>query len=117
MYLTTKVVARHGATPGCSGCVFLDHRQKDAECDWKKALADGRADPVEAPVRPITEPATESQESSPAAQQEPASSSSGLAAPMPAHNFQNEQTDSPMELGTTRTQRTQRSATKRDANK
>ena len=23
VYLTTKVVARHGATPGCSGCVVL----------------------------------------------------------------------------------------------
>ena len=39
----------------------------------EKALADERADPVEAPVGPITEPATESQESAPAAQQEPAS--------------------------------------------
>ena len=65
----------------------------------EKALADERADPVEAPVGPITEPATESQESAPAAQQEPASSSSGPAAPMPTQNFQNEQMDSPMELG------------------
>ena len=39
------------------------------------------------------------QESAPAAQQEPASSSSGPAAPMPTQNFQNEQIDSPMELG------------------
>ena len=62
-------------------------------------MADERADPVEAPVGPITEPATESQESAPAAQQEPASSSSGPTAPMPTQNFQNEQMDSPMELG------------------
>ena len=65
----------------------------------EKALADERADPVETPVGPITEPATESQESALAAQQEPASSSSGPAAPMPTQNFQNEQMDSPMELG------------------
>ena len=39
-----------------------DHTQKRVECDQKKALADERADPVEAPVGPITEPATESQE-------------------------------------------------------
>ena len=48
---------------------------------------------------PITEPTCESQESAPAAQQEPASSSSRPAAPMPAQNLQNEQMDSPMELG------------------
>ena len=92
MYLTTKVVARHGATRGCT-------TQKPAECDWEWALADERADPVEAPVGPITEPATDSQEPTPAAHQEPASSSSGPAAPMPAQNFQNEQMDPPMELG------------------
>ena len=38
-----------------------DHTQKYVECDWKKALADERADPIETPVGPITEPATESQ--------------------------------------------------------
>ena len=75
-----------------------DHTQKHVECDWKKALADERADLVEAPVGPILEPATESQDSAPVALQEPASSSSGLAAQMPAQNLQNEQMDSPMEL-------------------
>ena len=49
----------------------------------------------------------------PAAQQEPASSSSGPAAPVPTQNLQNEQMDSPMELGA----QEQRSAAKRDANK
>ena len=76
-----------------------DHTQKYVECDWKKALAGERADPIETPVGPITEPTTESQESAPTAQQEPASSSSGPAAPMPTRNFKNEQMDSPMELG------------------
>ena len=65
----------------------------------ENALADERAHPVEAPVGSNTQPATESQEPAPAAQQEPASSSSGPAAPMPAQSFQNEQMDSPMELG------------------
>ena len=65
----------------------------------EKALAHERADPVEAPVGPITEPAIKSQESAPVAQQEPASSSSGPAAPMPTQNLENEQMDSPMEMG------------------
>ena len=98
-YLTTKVVAKHGATPGCSGCVLLGPHTEACRVPLEKALADERADPVEAPFGPITEPATESQESAPAAQQEPASSSSGLAAPMPAQNLQNEQMDSAVELG------------------
>ena len=99
VYLTTKVVARHGATPGCSGCVGLAPHTEACRVRLEKALADERADLVEAPVGPILEPATESQESAPAAQQEPASSSSGPAAPMPTQHFQNEQMDSPMELG------------------
>ena len=67
----------------------------------EKALADERASagPVGTGVGPIIEPATESQEPAPVAQQEPASSSSGPAAPMPTQNLQNEQKDSPMELG------------------
>ena len=63
------------------------------------ALADERADPVEAPVGSNTQPTTESREPAPAAQQEPASSSSGPAAPIPTQILQNEQMDSPMELG------------------
>ena len=62
----------------------------------EKALADERADPVGTPVGPNTEPATESHEPAPAAQQEPASSSSGPAAPMAAQHYRNEQMDSPM---------------------
>ena len=96
---TIRVVARHGATPGCSGCVGLGPHTEACRVRLEEALADETADPVETLVGPITEPATESQESAPAAQQEPASSSSGPAAPMPAQNLQNEQMDSPMELG------------------
>ena len=99
VYMTTWVVARHGAAPGCSGCVGLGPHTEACRVRLEKALADERADPVGTPLGPITEPATESQESAPAAQQEPASSSSGPAAPMPTQNFQNEQMDSPMEMG------------------
>ena len=67
----------------------------------EEASADERAiaGPVGAGVGPITEPATESQETAPAAQQEPASLSSGPAAPMPTQNLQNEQMDSSVDLG------------------
>ena len=99
VYFTTRVVARHGATPNCSGCVGLGPHAEACRVRLEKALADERADSVETPVGRITEPATESQESAPAAQQEPACSSSRPAAPMPTQNFQNEQMDSPMELG------------------
>ena len=99
VYLTTGVAARHGATPGCSGCVGLGQHTETCRVRLEKALAVEGADPVGTPVGPITEPATESQEPATAAQQEPASSSPGLAAPMPTQNLQNEQMDSPMKLG------------------
>ena len=86
--LTTKVVARHGATPGCSGCVGLGPRTEACRVRLEKALADERADPVGTPVGPISEPTSESHEPAPAAQQEPASSSSRPAAPMPTQNLQ-----------------------------
>ena len=62
VYLTTKVVARHGATHGCSGCVGLGTHTEACRVRLEKASADERADPVETPVGPITDPATESQE-------------------------------------------------------
>ena len=71
-YLTTKVVARHGATPGCSGCGGLGLHADACRVRLEKALADERAsaDPVGAGVGPIAEPATEPQQPAPAAQQE-----------------------------------------------
>ena len=93
VYLTTGVVVRHGATPGCSGCVGLGPHTEACRVRLEKALADERADPVEAPVGPNTQLATKYQASAPAAQQEPASSSSSLGAPMPTQNLQNEQMD------------------------
>ena len=46
VYLTTRVVARHGTTPGCSGCVGLGPCTEACRVLLEKALAD--ADPVEA---------------------------------------------------------------------
>ena len=76
------------------------HTHKHVECDWKRHwLTRERVQgPVGAGVGPITEPATESQEPAPAARQEPASSSSRLASPMPTQHLQNEQMDSQLEL-------------------
>ena len=87
----SMVVARHGATLGCSGCVGLGPHAEACRVRLEKAFE--RADPVEKPVGPITELATESQESAPAARP------SCPAAPMRTQNFENEQMDSPMELG------------------
>ena len=100
VYLTTKVVARFGATPGCSGSVGLGSRV-GCRVRLEKAWADEKASAglVGAGVGPIGEPDTERQQPTPAALQEPASSSSGPAAPMPTQNLQNEQLYSPMELG------------------
>ena len=50
VYLTTEVVARHGATPGCSGCVGLGPHTEACRVRLEKALADKGADPIEAPV-------------------------------------------------------------------
>ena len=101
VYLTTKVVARLGATLGCSGCVGLGPHNEACRARLEKALADEEASagPVGAGVGPIAEPDTEPQQPAPTAQQEPASSPSGLAAPMLTQNHENEQLDSPMELG------------------
>ena len=101
VYLTIRVAARHGETPGCSGCAALGQHTETCRVRLEKALADERASagPIGTGVGPITEPATESKEPATAAQQEPASSSPGLAAPMPTQDLQNEQMDSPMELG------------------
>ena len=101
VYLTTKVVARFGATPGCSGCVGLGSHTEGCRVRLEKVLADERASasPVGAGIGPIAEPATEPRQPPPAEQLEPASSSSGPAVPMPTQNLQKEQLDSPTELG------------------
>ena len=67
----------------------------------EKALADERASagPVGTGVGPIAESATEPQQPALAAQQKSACSSSRPAVPMPTQSLQNEQLDSPMELG------------------
>ena len=42
VHLTTGVVARHGATPGCSGCVGLGPHTAACRVRLEKALADER---------------------------------------------------------------------------
>ena len=85
MYLTTKVVAKFGATSGCSGCVGLGSHTEGCRARLEKALADEKtnAGVLGAGVGPIAEPVTAAL----AAQQEPASSSSGPAVPMPAQSL------------------------------
>ena len=87
VYLTTKVAAKHGAMLGCSGCVGLGPHTDVCRVRLEKALADGRADPVETPMPACYTNFTER-----------------------ADGF----TDG---VGTRRTQRTQRIAAKRDAEK
>ena len=112
MYVTTKVVAKFGATPGCSGCVGLGSHTEGCRVRLEKALAYEKASAgvVGAGVGPIAEPVTRSPQPALAAQQEPASSSSRRDAPMPT------QADGFIDgVGSTRTQRAQGSAAKRDA--
>ena len=111
VYLTTRVVARHGATRLAAVVVSVWDHTEACRVRLEKALADERTDPVEAPVGPNTKRANESQEPTPTA-----TSSSPVLPRRCQQNFQNEQMDSLMELGP-QEQRTQRSAAKRDANK
>ena len=101
VYLTTKVVARLGATLGCSGCVGLGPHTERSRVRLEMALADERASasPVGAGIGPVAEPATVPQQPALAEQLEPAYSSSGPAVPMPTQNLQNERMKSQMELG------------------
>ena len=111
VYLKTEVVARHGAKPGCSGCVGLGPHIEACRVRLEKALADERADPFETPVGPITELATESQENQHRRHSRSQRHPSGSAKLSErADGF----TDG---VGTTRTQRAQSGAAKRDANK
>ena len=67
VHLTTKVVARFGATHGCSGCVGLGPHTEGCRVRLERALPDERASagPVGAGVGPIAEPATEPQQPAP----------------------------------------------------
>ena len=100
MYLTTKVVAKFGATPGCSDCDGVRSHTEGCRIRLEKALADEKASAgvLGAGVGPIAEPVAESQQPAPA-QQESAFPSSCPAVPMPSQIPQNEQPDSQMEMG------------------
>ena len=102
MYLTTKIVARHGATPGCSGCVGLGPHTEACRMRLEKALSDERthAGAGGVGIGPIAEPTVESQVPASTVQEESASSPPDIAPPTPTQNPQDEQMDSPMELDT-----------------
>ena len=107
VYLTTRVVARHGATPGCSGCVALGPHTEACRVRLEEALADERADPVGTPVGPIYF-------------RVPAGASVFIirSCCADANAKPSERADGFTNgVGTTSTQRTQRSAATRDANK
>ena len=99
--------------------LFFQHYVQCCMCqfDWRRHWPTRKADPVEAPVGPINETATESQESAPAEQQEPASSSSGPAAPMPTQNFQSEQMGSAIQMRPQERRERKGARPERDANK
>ena len=99
VYLTTKIVAKHGGTPGCSGCVGLGPHTDACRMRLEKALSHEKAHAgaVGVGIGPVAEPTVESQEPASTVQQEPAFSSSYIAPPMPTQNTQDEPIDSPME--------------------
>ena len=99
MYMTARVVARHGATSDCSDCVALGPHKEVYRVRLEKTWDVERTDPVGTRVEPITESDSKSHEPAPTTQQESASSSSDPAASMPTQNLQNEQMDSTTELG------------------
>ena len=65
-YLTSKIVARYGASPGCTGCMGLEPQtDRSAQSESEKALADdnaklsiAREEPKPADT-PVTEPPTQ----------------------------------------------------------
>ena len=74
-YLTTKVVAKFGATPSCS--VGKGPHTEARRARLEIALVDDKtgAGVLDGGVGPVAEPAAELQQPAPAIQQEPASSS------------------------------------------
>ena len=116
VYLTTRVVARHGATPGCSGCVGLGPHTEACRVRLEKALADEREQILSKRQldRSLSLPP------SPKNQHRRHSRSQRLHHPVLLRRCQHKtfRTDGFTDgVGSTRTQRAQRSAAKRHANK
>ena len=104
MHLTIKIVMRIGATPGCSGCAGLRSHTEACRVRSRTTLAGAKENEssrsVGAGVGSIAKMTVELQQPTVVMQQEPSPSSSPTA-PMqePTQNVQNEQMDSPMEMG------------------
>ena len=102
--LTTKIVMRIGATPGCSGCARSRSHTEACRVRSRRTLADAKESEsprtVGAGFGSIAKMTVELQQPTAVMQQEPSPSSSPTA-PMqePTQNIQNEQMDSPMEMG------------------
>ena len=106
MHLTIEIVMRIGATPGCSGCAGSKSHTEACRVRSQRALADAKESEssraVGAGVGSIAKMTVELQQPTAVMQQEPSTSPSfSPTAPMqePTQNVQNEQIDSPMEMG------------------
>ena len=119
MRLTIEIVMRIGATPGCNG--FAGSRSHTEACRVRsrRTLADSKESEssraVGARIGSIAKMTVELQQPTAVMQQEPSPSpSSSPTAPMqePTQNIQNEQMDSPMEMGAQEHREQKVSATK-----
>ena len=106
MRLTIEIAMRIGAAPGCSSCAGSRSHTEACRVRSRKTLADAKesenSGAVGAGVGSIAKMTVEIQQPTAVMQQEPSPSPfSSLTAPMqgPTQNVQNEQMDSPMEMG------------------
>ena len=106
VHLTIKIVMRIGAAPGCSGCARSRSHTEACRVRSRRTLADAKESEnsraVGTGIGSIAKITAELQQPTAVMQQEPSSSpSSSPTSPMqePTQNIQNEQMDSPMEMG------------------
>ena len=106
MRLKIEIAMRIGATPGCSGCAGLRSHTEACRMRSRRTLADAKENEssraVGAGVGSIAKMTVQLQQPTAVIQQGPSPSpSSSPTAPMqePTQNIQNEQMDSPMEMG------------------
>ena len=106
MHLTIEIAMKIGATLGCSGCAGSRSHTEACRVRSRRTLADAKESEssraVGAGIGSIAKMTVELQQPTVVMQQEPSPSpSSSPTAPMqePTQNIQNEQMDSPMEMG------------------
>ena len=104
MRLTSEIVMRIGATPGCSGCAGSRSHTEACRVQSRRTLADAKESEssraVGAGIGSTAKMTVELHQPTVVMRQEPSSSpSSSPIAPMqePTQNIQNEEMDSPME--------------------